>query len=242
MQGFNQNMQGFSQNMQYGGYPGMNYGSGNYGGGKYGYGKGDYGKGDMYGKGQYMPEVIKTATGKPYRGVEKVKMLLDPPFGEALARGDADVLILPNAYMKRVKEVLPYLPLQVTPEEWQSYGADISKDGKQGVTENQMWELSGYKVQTQSVGVHDEIKQGFQQITSMFAEMMKQSKKTKKKEKKEETSSSSSEDEGSKRKLDMRGAMTPTPRKRKKPRPQSSPPGPVARASAKAGAKGVKKR
>ena len=77
-----------------------------------GYGQGNWGlapgKGGMYA----IPELIRTGSGFSYRGDEKVKLIVDAPIGEALMTGRADVEFLPIEHMKRLREVLPLIPLQ----------------------------------------------------------------------------------------------------------------------------------
>jgi len=95
-----------------------------------GYGQGNWGlapgKGGMYA----IPELIRTGSGFSYRGDEKVKLIVDAPIGEALMTGRADVEFLPIEHMKRLREVLPLIPLQAPEEEWNTWKGLASQGGK----------------------------------------------------------------------------------------------------------------
>ena len=144
--GYNNGYNNYGNAKGYGkGYEQQGNGFGN------GYGNGfgnGYGQNNGYRNNYTLPELMKTGSGFSYRGDEKVKVVLDAPIGEALMTGRADAEFLPMEYMKRLREVLPIIPLHASEEDWNTWKGLATQGGKvfPGKTVDDLWLHAGMPI------------------------------------------------------------------------------------------------
>ena len=77
-----------------------------------------------------------------------MKLIVDPPTGETLATGRADVEFLPTEHVKRLREVLPLIPFQSPDDELTTWNGLASQGGKvcPGKTSDELWMLNGMTI------------------------------------------------------------------------------------------------
>ena len=123
-----------------------------------------------------LPEFAATHSGFFHYNSEKVKLGLDPPLGTALMNGDGDVLVAPKEVIKRIKEVMPYIPLDTTQQQWEQYGTILDNEAMQrgkklGKSYTELWQEAGYEIKIKET-LEDKIEKGFDRVASTMATTM----------------------------------------------------------------------
>ena len=105
-----------------------------------------------------------------------MKLGLDPPLGTALMNGDGDVLVAPKEVIKRIKEVMPYIPLDTTQQQWEQYGTILENEAMQrgkklGKSYTELWQEVGYEIKIKET-LEDKIEKGFDRVATSMATTM----------------------------------------------------------------------
>ena len=105
-----------------------------------------------------------------------MKLGLDPPLGTALMNGDGDVLVAPKEVIKRIKEVMPYIPLDTTQQQWEQYGTILDNEAMQrgkklGKSYTELWQETGYEIKIKET-LEDKIEKGFDRVATSMATTM----------------------------------------------------------------------